>query len=416
MTDAEALDRDVPRRRLPWPAALINQLGRRHAARLRFEPALLMARAARATGLRDFAPDPQFSEGLGTLCDSIEADVRPTLTGRILLRLVLSQALKNRLLWVHHRRSAPERLRRRIHPPLLVVGLMRTGTTLLHRLLSLDEGARALPMWQLPRTFPPLGRDLRRLETSVVMGGFAWAARDIGDKHPSGVDAPEECMVLLDSSMVSMGYWVLAPVYAYLAWWRRQDKTGPYEQYREHLAWYQAASPGARLTLKAPAHTGCLDAFLSAIPDVMVVQTHRDPAVAIPSMNSLLSSFHGSVSAAPDWRRMGAANADLCRQMLDDNQRTRARLASGAILDVQYEDLIADRVAVIRRVYRHFGLRWSPAFEARLGQSLVDERRSAGPRHVYRAESFGQTDAGLRSQFADYARTYLHAGGAARRG
>lgn len=373
----------------------------RRTALLPFAAGPLMERAARSVRLSDFAPDAQFTEGLDQLCRSIERDVQPTLLGRILLHDVVGRALVNRLLWVRERRIAPERTAGPMLPPLIVVGVPRSGTTLLHRLLALDPAARALAMWEVQRPFPPPGRDLRRVQAKVGIDVLRWAAVDLDIKHFTSGDAIEECMLLLDTSLVSFTFWVYAPVYGYAAWWLAQDKIGPYRMYREILAWLQAQTPRARFTLKAPAHTGCLDALLAAIPDAMIVQTHRDPDVVVPSMNSLFSTIHSTMTGAADRRRLGEMNAAIVQQMLQDSARHRAA-GRGRIVDVGYPDLTRDPVAAIRRIYDHFGLRFTADFEARLRRALAEDHHGQRGRHTYAAEDFGQTANELRARFEAY--------------
>lgn len=390
---------------LPWPARLLNRLGQalsRTAPPLPFEPRLLMDQAARSVGLVDFEPDAQFSEALERLCQSIERDVAPTLLGRILLRDLVVRVLTNRLLWVHHRRVSPERMAAPLTPPLIILGVPRSGTTFLHRLLALDPQARALPMWQLMQPFAPLGRDLRRARGNLGISLLRWAAEDLDVKHVTSGESAEECMLLFDASLVSLSFWVFAPVYGYVAWWQAQDKARPYQMYTQTLSWLQAETPRARFALKAPVHTGSLDVLLATIPNAMIVQTHRDPAIVIPSINSLHCSIHAAMTAAVDRSRVGATNAALLQQMLSDNARARAQVDPGRIVDVRYEDLTRDPIATVRRIYDRFGLPFSLDFHARLGRALAADRHGQQGPHRYTAEDFGQTADELRARFAPY--------------
>jgi hypothetical protein len=262
-------------------------------------------------------------------------------------------------------------------------------------------------MWELQRPFPPLGPDRRRLLGRVAIRLLRWAAVDLDVKHATSGDSVEECMLLLDTSLTSLSFWVFAPVYGYLAWWQGQDKTAPYRSYREHLSWLQADTPRERLTLKAPAHTGCLEALLLSIPEAMLVQTHRDPGVVVPSMNSLFSSLHASMTHAIDVRRMAEANTSLLLNVLAANQRARAAAAKGRVLDVRYDDLTRDPGAVVRRIYDHYRLPLTQEFAARLDRAVEGERRRERPPHRYRAEDFGQQAQALRDAFAPYIQEYL---------
>jgi sulfotransferase family protein len=139
----------------------------------------------------------------------------------------------------------------------------------------------------------------------------------------------------------------------------------------------------------------------------MLVQTHRDPGVVIPSMNSLLSSLHASMTNATDARRLAEANTSLLLKMMAANQRARATTARGRVLDVRYDDLTRDPEAVVRRIYDHYRLPFTQDFAVRLGRAVEEERRRERPRHRYRAEDFGQQAQALRESFAPYVQEYL---------
>jgi hypothetical protein len=63
--------------------------------------------------------------------------------------------------------------------------------------------------------------------------------------------------------------------------------TETYRMYRRLLVHLQGTTPGLRLTLKDPTHALHLQALLKAIPEALVVQTHRDPLECVPSAHKL---------------------------------------------------------------------------------------------------------------------------------
>ncbi|MBI3229568.1 MAG: sulfotransferase [Burkholderiales bacterium] len=391
---------------LPLAMRILNRIGRFLSARfalMRFEPQALMARAMRKTGLRDFAPDADFDEGLSVLCQSLEQDVRPSLLGRIFLHDILLRVLSNRLLLVHWRKEKPERFQQPLLAPLIVVGMPRSGTTFLHRLLALAPGARALKMWELQRPLPPRGLDIRRGLALYGMAVLRWVAVDLDRKHFTSADSVEECLFLLDSSMVSLTYWVHSAAYQYLYWFLARDKKPSYELYRQHLSWLQGDTPNARLTLKAPVHTGCLDALKAAVPNAMIVQTHRDPGVVVPSLNSLLLTMHRTMVESAydlDIKRIAKANTDSLVQMECHSQQVREQLPPGSVFDVQYPELCRDPIGTVRSIYQHFGLEFTAEYEAILQQAIRTDRHEDLGKHRYSAEDFGQNADELRQLFA----------------
>ena len=129
-------------------------------------------------------------------------------------------------------------------------------------------------------------------------------APDVDRKHYTRADTPEECIWLLAATFVSPIFWVLAPVYGYLAWYKSQDRLQAYREYSSLLQVLQEVDPTRRLALKAPAHTGALDVLLKTIPEVLLIQTHRNP---VEASNSLFYSLHSAVTESVDAPRMAEA-------------------------------------------------------------------------------------------------------------
>jgi len=372
-------------------------------------PEPLVERARRITGLDDLDAEAGL-EGLDVLCRSIAEDAGLTVFGRFLMQIQITNALVTRLLRVEARRSCPAVLDAPLRPPLMVVGLPRTGTTLLHRLCSLAGGMRALRTWEvrqpLPRSRPDLRRDLARLQINA----FKWAAPGIDAKHRVDSDDPEECMFLLDSSLLSPTFWVLAPVFGYLDWLLRQDMTTAYASYRELLLHLQDQDPGRRLVLKAPCHTPFVDVMLQQVPEMMVVQTHRDPVRVTSSVNSLFASLHSAVCDTPDLPRMARANVRMLEHMANHNVEARQHLPRGRILDVYFGDLVEDPIGTVRRIFVAYDLELTDADVERLEVYLARRHRHRFGKHVYAAEDFGLSEESLADAFAPYNARFFEEG------
>ncbi len=363
-------------------------------------PGTLIDRARRITGLNDL-DEAAGLEGLEVLCRSVADDADLTVFGRFLMQIQATNALVTRLLQVDARRCFPAEAS--MPAPLMVVGLPRTGTTLLHRLLSLVQGVRAPRTWEvrqpLPRSRPDLRRDLGKLQISA----FKWAAPGIDAKHRVSSDDPEECMFLMDPSFVSPTFWVLAPVFGYHDWMLGQDMAGPYRSYRELLLHLHAQdAAGRRFVLKAPSHTPFVDRLLDQFPDMMLVQTHRDPKKVTASVNSLFASLHSAVCDEPDLPRMARANLRMLRQMADDNIAARQRLGRGRVLDVRFEDLVADPIGAVRDIHREYDLELTGDDVRRIEVYLERRHRHRFGKHVYRNEDFGLDEDELTRAFAPY--------------
>src|SRR5215470_10141034 len=94
----------------------------------------LFDRARRLTGLADFG-DPFFREPMRVLLDAFETEAQLTVLGRVIARTDVVRLLENRLRMAAVLDHYPEIADGPIERPLFIVGLPRTGTTILHELL-----------------------------------------------------------------------------------------------------------------------------------------------------------------------------------------------------------------------------------------------------------------------------------------
>src|SRR5437773_12157499 len=144
------------------PVRLFNGFGALlEKTRIPFTRALaadLIGTAKRRCGLDDFG-EGEFFEALSRLLDSCRDEARLNLIGKIALKVDVSQALCARLKMERDRQLHPNISRQEIRKPLLIVGLPRRGTSVLHRLLAADPEHRAPLMWEVRSPSPPTGAD-----------------------------------------------------------------------------------------------------------------------------------------------------------------------------------------------------------------------------------------------------------------
>lgn len=394
----------------PGPVRALNRAGAllRSAGLplIRLTPGSLKARAVRMAGLRDFG-DSDFEEPLEVLCDSAETDARLLISGRMVFRDQITDALITRLRRIEARRTRPAVFKAPLVPPLIVLGLPRSGTTLLHRLLSLAGNTYSPPLWELRMPIPGPGPDRRRAETIAMVARMKKAAPDLDAKHHVDPDEPEEDVILHNSSFSSLFFWMMFPVYSYLDWFLARDQGPSYRVYREHLQLLQAANPGKRLILKAPNHAGHLRELLEAVPEALLVQTHRDPVTVTSSVNSLFYTVHGYATESVDVIRMGRTNLNLLAEFLDRNLAARPGIPQGRLIDVRYGDLTADSLAIVGRIFKHFGLAFEGPFETRVKDWLARRPQHKFGKHEYAAADFGLTDEMIAARFREYSARFL---------
>ena len=389
----------------PPPFRLLNAFGKMTQAkrlrRFQFEECSVLGEAMRRTGLTDFG-DPQFEDGLQALLTSAERDASLHFLGRISLRRSVVESLVNRLLLVETQKRKPEVFDAPLIPPLIVLGLPRSGTTYLHRLLAEDPAHHAPPFWELVRPLQQPGeRDNRR---EIISQELVWRKRvapELDRKHFITADTPEECLFMLGATFEALLFWVLAPVQSYIEWYMTQDHTRKYQEYRAWLQVLQAATPGKRLVLKAPEHTGALAALLHAVPEAQIVQTHRDPVSAYASFNSLIATTHATSSTRANVERMAATNLRLLETEIMRNLAAREAIPE-VVYDVRYDALVADPIKAVQDVYDRFGLNPSDIYRARLAAYVEEHPRTKHGSHRYALEDCGMGEAHVRTRLAAY--------------
>jgi hypothetical protein len=367
---------------------------------LPFEPDTLMKIASKQAGLTDFGDDAVFREGLATLCRAAEADARFSLVGRLSIRQFVVRTLVNRLRLVEAQKQEPEVESIELIPPLIIMGMHRSGTTFLHHMLTTDPSARPIYFWELWEPIPGKGEDRRRATLQAQLAQIKGFDPHIDGKHHFDADNPEECMLLLDPTFVSLSFWAFAPVFGYLEWLFDQDQQAPYRAYKWYLQRFQRDNPGKRLTLKAPVHTWALTELLAAIPSAKVVQTHRDMGDVLPSLHSFVYSLHALTTDHIDVPRMCEANMRFFEHMIARNEASRA--AGASIIDVQYEALVRDPVACVRRIYHEAQLDFDETVEERLHAFVRGRPKEKFGGHRYCAEDFGTTKDAFRTRFGAY--------------
>ncbi len=396
--------------RLPLFARLANAVG--SAARelgmplVSLTPAALKRRARERSRLSDFGDD-DFEEALEVLCDSAEHDANLSLSGRLALRDHVTGALVTRLRRIDLHKTRPEVFRTPLIAPLIVLGLPRSGTTMLHRLLSLDTAARALFMWELRDPILGPGPDDRRRRAIGQIKLVKKMAPGLDAKHYIDIDEPEECVLLLDSSLRSISFWMFSPVYSYVDWYKTQDMHAAYRVYREHLQIFQAERPQQRLTLKAPAHAGHIDALHAAVPEAMMIHTVRDPEPVVASVNSLFYTIHAMVAAKLDVNRTARANVAMLRESTERFSAARGSIPDDRLAQVTYEELSKDPVAAVQAIYRHFDLRFDSEFAQRLGHWLANRPQHGFGKHEYSLEECGIERRWMHEQFRPYYEAFL---------
>ena len=368
----------------------------------------LHAAATALTGLADFGED-DYRDGLAVLLESYARDAGLTAKGvrvaRALVRGALTARLSSQAGWTDNPGYADVRIER----PIFVIGLPRTGTTALHRLLTADPAHQGLEAWlaEVPQPRPPRETWPTNPVFQYIQAGFERhhvLHPEFMAVHYIAADQVEECWQLLRQSMRSVSFECLGHLPGYSAWLRGQDWTGAYRRHRRNLQLIGLPDRDRRWVLKNPSHLFALDALLRVYPDALVIQTHRDPRTAIASVCSLAAQATAGWSTTFRGKVIGRDQLETWATGLALFTQARARHDPARFYDVVYDDFVADPLGAVAAVYEHFGLALSGHAEDAMRTLCGQSGGASGPAHRYALADFGLTGTQVDERFAGYSR------------
>ena len=373
----------------------------------RLSPADLIANAKRRSSLDDFG-EGDFSEALSRLLDSCQDEARLNLIGKIALKTDVLETLCARLQMERDRQFYPDITHQEIREPLFIVGLPRSGTSVLHRLLGADPEHRSPLMWEVRSPSPPTRDDeKRRIQRATQSCNFFnWIVPTFRYVHTVGAEVPQECVSLMTPTFLSDQFDAMYYVPSYRAWFFRQNLQPAYEYHRRFLQHLQFRRAGRRWILKAPTHMFAMPALLSVYPDALFVQTHRTPVDAMASVSSLVTILRSAFSDAVDPLIVGREAIDYWSETMKKLLRERDRLENNRICDIQYDEIRRDPIRAVRRIYEYFG--WSLSHEAqrRMRALVASQAKRQSANHRYDLSQFGSSAGEVFSVFETYCQRF----------
>lgn len=389
------------------PVRLLNGCGALlEKMRSPYAPALavdLTKTAKRRCRLDDFGQG-DFFEALSRLLESCQREARLNLIGKIALRTDALETLCSRLQMERDRQLYPNIAEQEIREPLFIVGLPRSGTTLLHSLLAADPEHRCPLMWEVRSPSPPtLADEKRRIQRAIrSCKFFNWLAPTFRYVHAVGAEVPQECISLMTPTFMSDQFDAMYYVPSYRAWFFQQDLQPAYEYHRRFLQHLQFRRAARRWVLKAPTHMFAMPALLSVYPDALFVQTHRTPVDAMASVSSLVTILRSAFSDAVDPFTVCREAIHYWSETMDKFLNERDRLAGNRICDVEFDEISRDPIAAVRRIYDHFDWSLSQQAEQRMRSLVASHAQRQPGNHRYHLSQFGSSAEEVLSAFGPY--------------
>jgi hypothetical protein len=363
--------------------------------------------AARKSRISPRPPDDIYVEGLRRLASALEsqgrydADALRLLQRELFVRILADQNFSRDLTLYPEISDVP------VQRPLLVAGFGRTGSTLLHNLLALDRTARAPLLWELWAPSPPPRPESHATDPRIEIAqrrldAFTRADPLILQIHPMQARAPDECHWMMRHSPLTAMFYQAPEYWAWLKQLGDRELGELYSHYRLQVQHLQLFCRREHWLSKASTHLHFMPVLFEVFPDAHVIRLHRHPLHAVPSLCSLVAGYRKLFSPRVDHSEIGATILD----MFADGMRRSMVFGQSAnrqqIIDIRYDDLVADPLAVIRRIYAQFGYRFSAEFERDLTRVIESERTAVRSRHGYSLEQFGLSRDQVIERSSDY--------------
>ncbi len=240
-------------------------------------------------------------------------------------------------------------------PPLFIIGHWRSGTTLLHELLVMDQRLSSPSTYQCfaPHHFLASQWFFHRF------GSWLLPNQRPMDNMAAGWDRPQED----EFALVNLG---LPSPYRRIAF---PDQPPPDLDYLDtqslstpqRQAWVSGLrtfltavtyDTGRPLVVKSPTHTGRIATLAAAFPGAKFIHITRDPRALFPSTKRLWKSLEeGQALGSTHEAQLDSYVVECLQRMYAAYHRDRDQIEPGHLVEIRYEDLIAAPVEQMEAIY-----------------------------------------------------------------
>ncbi len=301
-----------------------------------------------------------------------------------------------------------------IRPPLIVTANPRSGTTLLHRLISLDEARfttfrlyhvlfPSVCLFKLASLFsrqkssapdgPALGGPFRRLALWLKNRIFVrWRGM-----HLVGLNTREEDEGLMFFTFASGSLYIVFPYFNEVPAPRFADSLSPRK--RRALAHYYrncvqrflyATGPDKTFLMKSVFFVGRMKLMHEVFPDARVVYLIRNPLQTLPSFVSMFTALFWKIHSpeipedSDEYRQWAKLGIDYYRYF----QQNRYIFGDNNLMIFRYKDLIKSPRDAVIKICRRFGMELTQKHLTLLEQESESQRKFKSS-HDYSLDRYG---------------------------
>lgn len=369
---------------------------------------------AQRTGLSDIDSD-SWRAGLAIVLD--EANNSPAFTphGREQIIGDCVDALGRRVQIHDYIQSHPEVLDAPVERPLVVLGMPRTGTTVISYLLDQDPLRRSLLHWECLEPVPPASSEMLRTDPRcLAMLEYRQRLLEmiqdgrVAIPHWEDADGPTEDMFIQNQDFKGLSWDAFLPTSRYAEWLINEaDMTSAYEYQKHYLQVLQSKAPGT-WNLKMPSHSVHIETLLKVFPDARLIWAHRDPYKATGSLCNLFKMPKSLVHhpEAVDLEAMGRNAMTQMKSHVERPMRTRDRIGDDRFFHMYYHDMMNDPMDVMRRIYEWAGDELTDETAARMQTWLTEHPQDRFAPNTYTLDQYGLSVEKLKPTFAEYLATF----------
>ncbi|HIE27355.1 TPA: sulfotransferase [Candidatus Poribacteria bacterium] len=369
----------------------------------------MMAQAQTEIGLTDWGGD-DFREGLDALLHFCQEQAGLSQRGQQHLVNACVHHLSNRLRIEDLVTRHPEILEEKVLQPMFLVTFPRSGSTLLHRLLSQDPGIRAPLYGEMWQPAPQVSQEVGKSEREIRMkqaDEFFWEPLDamFPEGSPARASIPcafdaGECYVLFENSFTCFNYTFDYHIPGYLDWLSQLDFRPVYAYFKKQLQVLQWQAPGQPWCMKSADHLLGIEGLLSIFPDANLVALHRDPMEMVPSLGNLQGCYLDLWREQPmDPKVLGHYCLERYRRIASQAATLQDRVDPRQYYAMDYKQLTANPVEEVKHLMEYFDYPMHPQFATRLEHWLDANPK---PKNRYSLDTYGLGKSEVTESLATY--------------
>jgi Sulfotransferase family len=362
----------------------------------------IVQQARDLAGLERFDSE-SFREGLAIAAEGISGNRYRTPEGEAILQHMFVNNLATRLRLADYVHRNPRVRDEVIERPVFIMGMPRTGTTLVSYLLGADTRLRSLLRWEVADPVPPpttatLKTDPRCL---AMIEEDKSSDNPFSHIHYEAPDGPTECTFVMAHEFKSLLVESLAAWPSYSRWMLETDLTSAYDYHHLYLQVLQSQAPGT-WSLKLPSHALGIRVLMNMYPDARIIWTHRDPFRVTGSLMSMIGNVQAITCSDRDLARLVSTYPHQLSEHVRRPMAVQDELGKDPFYHIHYSELVRDPLGQMRKLYVWLGDDFTETTASAMQAWLANNPQGKFGSHSYTLDEFGLSKNQLMPHFEEY--------------